>query len=40
MKPYYKSQPLPEHEDDKGIKVVVSDNYDDIVCNSDKYVFL
>lgn len=36
---YHKSEPIPE-SNDEGVKVVVGNNFDDVVINNDKYVLL
>ena len=36
---YYKSEPVPE-KNDEGVKVVVGNNFDDVVLNNDKFVML
>jgi len=39
LKPYHKSEPLPEHNNDP-VKIVVGKNFDDIVINNDNDVLI
>lgn len=39
LEPYFKSEPVPE-SNDQPVKVIVGDNFEDLVLNSDKYVLL
>ena len=39
LSPFYKSQPVPETNDEP-VKVLVGDNFDDMVLNSDKWVLV
>lgn len=39
LRPYLKSQPLPKNEK-KAVKMIVADNFDDLVLKSNKHVFM
>ena len=39
LSPYYKSEPIPQNND-KVVKVIVANNFDQMVSNSGKYVLI
>lgn len=39
LRPYYKSEPLP-NSNDQPVKIAVGDNFDDLVINNDKFVLV